>query len=146
MATPWGVTQEVIQSVGGDWRGKILIDCTNPLASDLSGLTVGHTTSAGELVAEWARAARVVKAFNNTGAGNMADPNYGDAAAAMFICGDDPEAKKIVGGLAKELGFDVVDAGGLVMARYLEPLAMLWVRLAYVEGLGPNIAFKLLKR
>jgi sugar phosphate isomerase/epimerase len=37
-------------------------------------------------------------------------------------------------------------AGPLFVARYLEPLAMLWIHLAHVERLGPNIAFKLLKR
>jgi NADPH-dependent F420 reductase len=145
LTTPWGTTEAIIKSIG-DWRNKILIDCTNPLAKDLSGLMVGQTTSAGELTAEWARGARVVKAFNNTGAGNMANPVYGDTAATMFICGDDPDAKKVVGELATDLGFEVADAGGLVMARYIEPLAMLWIRLAYVQGLGPNIAFKLLKR
>jgi len=48
--------------------------------------------------------------------------------------------------LAAELGFDVVDAGGLIAARYLEPLAILWIHLAYKAGFGPNIAFRLIRR
>ena len=99
-----------------------------------------------ELVAQGAAGARVVKAFNSTGAGNMADPAYGDMAATMFICGDNSQARATVSGLAAELGFDVVDAGPLMAARYLEPLAMLWVHLAYSQAMGPDIAFKLLKR
>jgi predicted dinucleotide-binding enzyme len=112
----------------------------------LQGLALGHTTSAAEAIAQWAQGARVVKAFNSTGANNMLDPNYGGQAASMLICGDDAAAKKVVLDLASELGFDAIDAGALSTARDLEPLAMLWIRLAYVQGLGRNIAFKLLRR
>jgi hypothetical protein len=48
--------------------------------------------------------------------------------------------------LVAELGFDTVDAGGLKVARLLEPLAMLWIHLAMAQGLGPEIAFALLRR
>jgi predicted dinucleotide-binding enzyme len=64
----------------------------------------------------------------------------------MFLCGDDPQANRVVAGLAKDLGFDAVDAGGLRMARLLEPLAMLWINLAYAQGMGPDIAFRLMTR
>ncbi len=107
---------------------------------------VGHTTSAGEQVAAWAAGAHVVKAFNSTGAGNMAAPDYGGQKPTMLICGDDAAAKQVVTRLAEELGFEAVDAGPITAARYLEPLAMLWITLAYVRGFGPDIAFKLLKR
>src|SRR5262245_53929986 len=63
LATPWSVVQDVIKACG-DLRGKIIIDATNPLKGDLSGLALGHTTSAGEEVARWATGAKVVKAFN----------------------------------------------------------------------------------
>jgi NADPH-dependent F420 reductase len=145
-ATPWGeATEEAIRSAG-DLSGKIVIDATNPLNPGLQGLSLGHTISAGEQVEIWATGARVVKAFNNTGAGNILDPNYNGQAATMFICGDADEAKRVVAELASEIGFDVVDAGSLRMARQLEPLAMLWVHLAYIQGMGPNIAFTLLRR
>lgn len=143
-ATPWGSTQAAIQTAG-DLMGKIVIDCTNPIAAD-GGLALGHTTSGGEQVAIWATGARVVKAFNTTGAGNMINSDYGASKPTMFICGDDVEAKKLVAGLAEELGFEAIDSGPLAIARYLEPLTMLWVYLAYVQKLGPNIAFKLIKR
>lgn len=50
LATPWGAVQDAIQAAG-DLAGKILVDATNPLKPDLSGLAVGHTTSAAEEVA-----------------------------------------------------------------------------------------------
>jgi hypothetical protein len=45
-----------------------------------------------------------------------------------------------------ELGFEVVDAGALKIARLLEPLAMLWIHLALSQGLGRDFAFALLRR
>ena len=59
----------------------------------------------------------------------------------MFVCGDDPRARPTVLQLVAELGFDAVDAGPLKVARLLEPLAMLWIRLARDQGLGREIAF-----
>ncbi|MFL6259717.1 MAG: NADPH-dependent F420 reductase [Thermoanaerobaculia bacterium] len=144
-ATPWGATQDALKSAG-DLSGKVVFDCTNPLAPNLSGLTHGFDTSAAEQVASWASQARVVKVFNTTGANNMADPDYNGLAATMFYCGNDAEAKAVAGRLAADLGFDPVDAGNLEQARLLEPLALLWIRLAYTQGLGREIAFRLMKR
>jgi predicted dinucleotide-binding enzyme len=145
IATPWPATQQAIQSAGS-LIAKIVIDCTNPLKSDLSGLAVGYTTSAAELIASWAAGARVVKCFNTTGANNMENPNYGADRAAMFFCGDDIDAKRVVRKLGEDIGFDMVDAGDLQAARLLEPLAMLWIHLAFRGRLGREIAFKLLRR
>ena len=145
LATPWGAAQEAIQAAG-DLRGKIVVDATNPLKPDLSGLVIGHTTSAGEEVARWAAGAKVVKAFNTIGAQHMGNPHFKRQRASMFLCGDDGVAKKTVASLAEALGFDPVDAGPLSQARLLEPLAMLWISMAYAFGHGPDIAFKLLRR
>jgi 8-hydroxy-5-deazaflavin:NADPH oxidoreductase len=145
LATPWAAARAALRGAG-DLSGKVLVDATNPLAPDLSGLALGHTTSAGEEVARWAPGARVVKAFNTIGAQHMANPRFGGQSASMLVCGDDLVAKKTVLGLAEVLGFDPVDAGPLRQARLLEPLAMLWISLAYAYGHGPDIAFKLLRR
>lgn len=88
----------------------------------------------------------MVKTFNSTGSVNMVDPRYGSQPASMFLCGDDSKAKSVVARLGEEIGFEMIDAGPLANARLLEPLAMLWISLAYRQGLGPNIAFKLLRR
>src|SRR5262249_48773928 len=94
-------------------------------------------------VARWAPGARVVKAFNTIGAQHMTDPRVGGERASMFLCGDDADARRIVAQLAETLGFEPVDAGPLRQARLLEPLALLWISLAYAHGQGPDIAFKL---
>ncbi|HMF34446.1 MAG TPA: NADPH-dependent F420 reductase [Candidatus Lokiarchaeia archaeon] len=146
LAVPWHAAQETIEAICNAIHGKILIDCTNPLKPDMSGLAVEPGTSAAELIAGWAPESKVVKAFNNTGAGNYLNPSYGTEQMSMFICGDDEGAKATVSDLTAQMGFDVVDCGPLSAAQLLEPLAMLWVSLAYRQQMGPNIGFKLLRR
>lgn len=145
LATPFSGTEAAIAACG-NLAGKIVVDCTNPLAPNLGGLTIGHTDSAGEAVARWAKGAKVIKALNTTGSGNMLNPRYGNEALSMFMCGDDTDAKKLVTGLIADLGFEPVDAGGLTQARYLEPLAMLWISMAYRYGNGPNFGFRVVRR
>ena len=143
-ALPWPATKDVLSSL--NLSDKVLLDCTNPFRPDLSGLELGTTTSGGEQVAEWARGAKVVKIFNSTGSNNMENPVYGGAAIPMFYCGDDAGAKKTAAELARETGFDPIDAGPLENARLLEPYAMLWVSLAYKSGMGREFVFTLAKR
>lgn len=145
LATPWNATQSAIESAG-NLAGKIVLDCTNPLKADLSGLDSGAMPSGGEAVAAWAAGAHVVKIFNTTGHANMSDPRYPLQPATMFYCGDQPSAKAVAAQLATEIGFEAVDAGPLSRSRLLEPLALLWVSLAYQQKLGPNIAFVLARR
>lgn len=145
LATPWSATQSALKSAGS-LSGKVVVDYTNPLKDDLSGLTVGHTTSAAEQVAEWAIGAKVCKTFNQTGFQNMANPKFKSGNAVMFVCGDDAESKKTVLQLAQQIGFEAIDAGSLSVARLLEPLAMLWIHLAYKTGLGRDFAFGILRR
>jgi predicted dinucleotide-binding enzyme len=145
LATPWSATKSMID-FAGDLRGKILIDATNPLKSDLSGLEVGTDTSAGELVAEWAPGARVVKAFNSVGSSIMADTSLQGGKPLLFYCGDDAAAKQVVHDLAAELGFDAQDLGPLTQARVLEPFALLWISLAFTRGYGRDFAFQVIRR
>ena len=144
-ATPWSATQDAVQAAGS-LDGKLVVDCTNPIAPDLKGLVIGTTTSAAEQVAQWAQGARVVKAFNTTGSGNMANPLYESQPVTMFICGDDPEAREMVARLAEDLGLEPFITGPLYHARYFEAMAMLWVDMAYLQGKGPDFAYKILKR
>jgi predicted dinucleotide-binding enzyme len=76
----------------------------------------------------------------------MGNPVYQDGTATMFYAGDDAEAKQIAAKLAADCGFDAIDAGPLQNARLLEPLAMLWIYLAYGAGMGPDVAFRLMRR
>lgn len=144
LATPWSGLEQTVAGLG-DLSGKIVIDCTNPIAPGFQ-LAVGLTTSGAEQVAGWAGGARVVKAFNTTGWENMADPLYDGQPTTMFICGDEAEAKAVVTELAETLGFEVADVGDLTAARFIEPLALVWIKLAITQGHGRTLAFKIVKR
>ena len=147
LAVPWDAAHEAIAEAG-KLAGKIVVDCTNPLKFEDGrlSLTLGFDTSGGETVAGWAEGASVVKCFNTTGDLNMADPVVGGARSMMFVAGDDATARETVRRLAEDIGFEAIDAGGLEQARLLEPLAMLWIKLAYAQGLGREFAFGLLRR
>ena len=145
LAVPWQAARQTLAELG-DLRGRPLIDCTNPLLPDLSGIELGHSTSAAEQIAAWTPSARVVKAFNTASVKVMLDPQFGEHRATMFYCGDDAAAKTVVQQLISAIGFEPADAGPLSSARYLEPLAMLYIHLAFRQGWGSNCAFKIMKR
>jgi len=140
LATPWQAVKTVLADAG-DLSGKVVIDAINPLLPDLSGLEVGTTTSAAEQIAGWSPGARVVKAFNTIGYPVMADPVVNGKPVVLLYCGDDPEAKRIAAQLAGDLGFDAVDAGPLTQARVLEPMALLWISMAFKQGFGRHWGF-----
>jgi 8-hydroxy-5-deazaflavin:NADPH oxidoreductase len=147
LATPWQATQAAIRDLG-DLKGKVIIDCTNPLAMGPEGLhlALGYSVSGAEQVAAWARGAAVFKTFNQTGAENMATAAGFDHPPAMFVAGDDAGRKAEVMRLVRDLGFEAIDAGPLRAARLLEPLAMLWIELALKRGQGHRFAFALTRR
>lgn len=151
LATPWPAVPDALSAMG-DLQGKTLIDCTNPLSLAGDGslsLSLGSTTSGAEEVERLAPGANVVKAFNTYGWENFADSAYPNTAGlkpVMFYCGDDDAAKGRVSQLAADLGFEPVDTGGLGMARSLEPLALLWIRLSIRDGRNANFTWARLTR
>jgi len=143
LAVPWSAAEESISRLG-DVSGRVLIDATNPIARGLK-LDVGHTSSGGEQVAEWASGARVVKGLNIVDARLLDGRKLDGREISIPICGDDADAKRVVTTLIAELGFDVVDAGGLESSRLLEPLTLLMIRLSMKKNLGNEIGFRVLR-
>lgn len=125
-------------------KGKTVIDITNPLGPDHMSLTVGHTTSAAEEIARRLSGAHVVKAFNTIFADILRARAQGQSTeVSAFVAGDDPAAKEKVLGLVTSMGFQAVDAGELTNARYIEPMTVLQLRLAYgSRALGSKIGFR----
>jgi hypothetical protein len=115
--------------------GKILVDLANPL--DFSrgmppSLTVCNDDSLGERIQRAFPAAKVVKTLNTVNAYLMVAPSMlagGDHT--MFVCGDDAGAKAAVTGFLRDwFGWrDVIDLGGITMARGTEMYLPLWARL-----------------
>lgn len=141
LATPYAESAAALQAAGS-LAGKVVIDISNPLTPDYMGLTIGHGTSAAEEIAKAVPQAAVVKGFNTLFAQVLAaGSRLGDGhTVSVFVASDSEAAKKTATALAQSLGFQVVDAGGLKNARYLEPLAGLNVYLGYGAGRGTAIA------
>jgi predicted dinucleotide-binding enzyme len=142
LATPWSAAEDAVRAAG-DLAGKIVIDCTNPLAftpGDGLRLALGFTTSGGEQVAIWAPGASVFKTLNQTGAEGMADAAAFAQRPVMFVAGDDESRKPVVAQLVADLGFEAMDGGPLLNARLLEPYAMVWIDQALKRGQGRAFA------
>ena len=141
LAVPWDAVEPVLKA--NSVAGKIVVDATNPIGPGFE-LALGQTTSGGETVADLAKGAAVVKAFNTTGAGNMRNPQINGTSLTMFYAGDDGAANATVRQLVSDIGFEPVDAGPLKHARYLEPLAMLWITQSL--QIGRDFAMQLIRR
>ncbi|MES2979284.1 MAG: NAD(P)-binding domain-containing protein [Pseudomonadota bacterium] len=141
LATPYAEATAALSSVG-DVTGKTMIDITNPLTPDYMGLTVGHTTSAAEEIAKAVPQAEVVKAFNTLFAQVLAGGSDFGAGrkVTVFVASDSERARQTARALAESMGFEVMDAGGLKNARYLESVAGLNIYFGYGAGLGTGVA------
>lgn len=140
LATGYEQAVDALRGVG-KVQGKPVIDITNPLTADYMGLTVGHSTSAAEQIAQAVPGVELVKGFNTLFAQVLASGStLNGQKVTVFLASDGERAKQTARTLAESMGFAVVDAGGLKNARYLEPLAGLNIYLGYGAGLGTGIA------
>ena len=147
LATPFQANEGVLEGVAGELAGKILVDCTNPVGPGLRhGLSSARSGS--EKVQELVPAARVVKAFSIYGFENFENNRYPGYAVkpAMMFCGDDTAAKRTVGELIAQLGWEPVDVGGLEQALHLEHMTLLWVRMVRMGGASPHMVWARLRR
>jgi predicted dinucleotide-binding enzyme len=145
-----GVANEAVLKAAGPERlaGKIIIDATNPLAHKPGappGLAISGNDSGGEQVQRAVPKSHVVKAFNIVGNAHMFRPDFAGGPPDMFFCGNDDGAKKRVGALLTDFGWNPVDIGGIEGSRYLEAMCMVWVLYAIKQG-GWNHAFKMLRK
>jgi NADPH-dependent F420 reductase len=139
LALPYGVALEEART-NGALDGKIVVDISNPLKPDASGLALGHTTSAAEELQKAIPGARVVKAFNTIFASVLETSPEATAEVPVFVAGNDPQAVEAVADLAGKAGFQVERIGGLDGARLVEPVGMLNIRLGHGLGQGTSIA------
>lgn len=146
LAVPFAAIDTALADAGS-LRGRVLWSCVNALKPDYTGLAIGFDTSGAEEVARRAPGARVVAAlppFAHAIASRQLSYDR-ELAPTVFVCGDDPAAKRIVEGLVRDLGADPVDAGPLEAARLVEPAMMLTVSIAYA-GVPRDVGLRLLER
>lgn len=121
---------EVAPEIAEAADGRVIVDVTNPVKPDLSGLATNGHSAAEELQAKLP-GARVVKAFNTVFGANQANPR---PEVQVHLAGDDAEAKQKVQQLAESLGMTAIDAGGLTAARWLEGMALLNMQINASQG------------
>ena len=121
---------EVAPEIAGAAAGRVIIDVTNPVKPDLSGLATNGRSAAEELQ-EKLPGAHVVKAFNTIFGSNQANPR---PEVQVQVAGDDADAKQKVQQLAASLGMTAIDVGGLSAARYLEGMALLNMQINATQG------------
>jgi 8-hydroxy-5-deazaflavin:NADPH oxidoreductase len=142
LAVPYPAIDAVVVELGDSVRGKVVVDVTNALTANFE-LAVGFTTSGAEELQKKLPAARVVKAFNTVFAEHMDTGHLNGTPLTALAAGEDVAAKATVLNLAREIGFDAVDAGPLTNARWLEALGYLNIQLGYMLKMGTQIGFTL---
>ena len=139
LAVPFvGAGPEVAAEIRDAVDGKTIVDVTNPLKPDYSGLATD--TSAAEEFQTLLPEASVVKAFNTIFASNQANPS---PDIDGFVAGDDDKAKQRVISLVQSMGFAPVDVGPLSAARHLEGMAFINIGLNAANGWSWTSAWRL---
>lgn len=133
LAVPYGELAGVAAGIASVSTGKVVIDASNPLKPDYSGLATSGT-SAAEEVAAALPGARVAKAYNTLFASNQGDPTAQGTTLDALYATDDDTAATTVADLAGSIGFRPVRVGPLAAARELESLAWLNIRLQLLNG------------
>ena len=126
LAVPYANAAEAVTEYGDALRGKIVIDITNPVTPDITGLVTPDGSSGAQEIAKAAPAgAHVVKAFNTLFANVLAAGPADGRPLDAFIAGDDAQAKAQVSVFIESLGLRPFDAGPLPMAQALENAGLL---------------------
>jgi predicted dinucleotide-binding enzyme len=102
------------------WNGRIVIDVMNPIINPGFQIAELGGRSSSEVVAGLVPGARLVKAGNTFAAAILAQsPLVEGGRRVFFLCGDDVEARKTIGGLMDAAGYAVIDLGTLASGARL---------------------------
>jgi 8-hydroxy-5-deazaflavin:NADPH oxidoreductase len=138
LAVPYTNAAAVVAEYGGALADKVIIDITNPINPDATGMVTPAGSSGAQEIAKGAPAsAHVVKAFNTIFGQVLAKGGRLDA----FIAADDPEAKARVSTFIESLNLRPLDVGGLQMAQTLEALGLMLIGVAKNGAGSWDIAF-----
>lgn len=119
-------------------KDKTVIDATNNIGAP-------EMNSIG-LIAEHAPAAQVFRAFNSLGWENFDNAQYGDIPGDLLYTGPEGLAQTTAETLIAATGLRPVRVGDNDKAKIVDDLATLWFALAFGQGLGRNLGFKILTR
>ena len=122
----------VVAEYGDALASKVIVDISNPFNATFDGLAHSEETSIAQEVAKVAPAsASVFKAFNTIFRHVLEQGR----PLAVFIAGDNAQAKAGVETFIESLGLRPLDVGGLKMAHWLEGAGLIEMGLAR-HGVG----------
>ncbi|MFG2013082.1 NADPH-dependent F420 reductase [Micromonospora sp. NPDC048868] len=134
LAVPYPAVDQVLAQRPGQFDNKIVVDITNPLNFEtFDSLAVPADSSAAEEIAAKLPNSRLLKAFNTTFAGTLAEGTVGPLTTTVLVAGDDADAKATLVGVVNASGLKAIDAGSLKRAREMEALGFLQISLASNE-------------
>lgn len=144
LAVYYPAARAAVEQYGDALAGKVLVDITNPVNEAMDGLVTPPDGSAAQELAKEANGAKVVKAFNTTFAGTLAEGGVAGQPLDVLVASDDEEAKATVVKLVEDGGQRAVDAGPLKRARELEAAGLLHMALQGTLGTGFGSALKII--
>jgi predicted dinucleotide-binding enzyme len=133
LAVPATAAGDVANEIAPAAIGKVVVDVTNPLKGDMSGLFT-EGSSIAEQLAQILVGAHVVKGFNTLFGSVQANPETLGTTLDALYATDDETARDEFAALATSLGFRPVHVGPLAAARELEAMALLNIRLQLVAN------------
>jgi NADPH-dependent F420 reductase len=138
---PAGVA-EMTRELAPSLAGKIAVSVAAPIVfrDGRPGAEPGDVSLA-EIAAREAPEARIVAGFQSVSAKLLADLDH-ELDEDVLLCGDDADAKAVVGELAKAVvAGRAVDCGSLAVARWIEPITavLLNVNRVYKANAGLRI-------
>jgi predicted dinucleotide-binding enzyme len=118
LSVPWGVIDTAL-AAAGPLTGKVVVDTTNQFGPG-GAIDLGHTAARHN--ADRMPGARYTKCFNTLTSAFQAQAanRTGDARIVQWVCGDDHEAKEILGQLVRDAGYVPADLGGIDQCAVME--------------------------
>ncbi|MGG7566625.1 NADPH-dependent F420 reductase [Rhodovulum sp. DZ06] len=144
LAVHWTRVDEVLDAAGA-LAGKVVLTCCVPLDEADSGLVIGPDDSGAEALARMRPKALVAACFNTNPSESFA-PVFAargqGPAPQTLVYGDARAAVDVASALARDAGFEPLEAGGLSTGRFAEPFAMVTAVLAYGTPGGPALTYR----
>lgn len=143
LTVPYAHQQDTLTAIKGGLDGKILIDVTVPLMPPkVRTVQVPPSGSAVKAAQEMlGDGVRVVSAFQNVAADHLEDLDHA-IDCDVLVCGNDPDARETVVGLAEAAGMRAWHAGRIENSIVAEALtsALIFMNARYkIAGAGIRI-------
>jgi predicted dinucleotide-binding enzyme len=136
LALPGAAVGDFAREHGPALGGATVIDATNQFGQPvMNGLAALQVAAPG---------AALARAFNSLGWENFAEPQIDGETIDLFYCAAAGPADEATAQLIADVGLRPVRVGDLAQAPLVDTLGALWGALAFGQGRGRRLAFKLL--